>query len=134
MTRIEQNFNRLCTKLKNRERILRMLARNETQIARLRASLRCRPAKPETQVGLQTKLPDDPRAYGLPAEADDGLKVPEFLDRNKKLQAMSDPRTKEKKAERKAVAREKLEAELTGKRRKMPLAGKAALDAIRDEA
>jgi hypothetical protein len=46
------------------------------------------------------------------------------------LNALPDPRTKEKRAERRAVEKEKRDAELTGKRRKMPLTGKAALAAI----
>jgi hypothetical protein len=79
---------------------------------------------------------DDPNLVDKVAAAldagrkqNDGLDIPAILDR--KLQAMPDPRTKEKKAERRAVEREKREAELTGKRRKMPLSGKAALEAIR---
>ncbi|PWT79147.1 MAG: hypothetical protein C5B60_00140 [Chloroflexi bacterium] len=80
----------------------------------------------------------DVDVFGMVKELNDGLDVPTFLkegvaerDRNRKLQAMPDPRTKEKKAERKAIAKEKQQADLTGKRRKMPLTGKAALDAIR---
>src|SRR5262245_1875284 len=64
------------------------------------------------------------------ADCDDGLDIPPMLDRNRQLQTLPDPRTKEKRAERRAIEREKREAELTGKRRKMPLSGKAALDAI----
>jgi hypothetical protein len=60
---------------------------------------------------------------------DDG--IPEVLRRTQKLQAMADPRTKEKKAERREVEKEVRDAELTGKRRKMPLAGKEALAALR---
>lgn len=82
---------------------------------------------------------------------EDGLDIPSYLKRatpagmvsdgpddadardyNRRLAAMADPRTPEKKAERKVVAQEIRHAELTGKRRKMPLSGKAALDAIRD--
>jgi hypothetical protein len=67
------------------------------------------------------------------ADCDDG--VPQFLkdaaqERTRKLQSLPDPKTKEKKAERKAVEKEKREAELTGKRRKLPPSGKAALSAI----
>lgn len=64
-----------------------------------------------------------------PSAKDNG--IPTFLDRTRKLAAMADPRTKEKKAERRAVEKEVREAEITGKRRKLPLTGKAALDAIR---
>ena len=63
---------------------------------------------------------------------DDGLDIPKDLDR--RLNGLSDPRTKEKKAERRAVEKEVREAELTGKRRKMPLSGKAAMEAILGEA
>jgi hypothetical protein len=40
-------------------------------------------------------------------------------------------RSKEKNAERRAIEKEMRQAELTGKRRKMPLSGKAALQAIK---
>ena len=68
----------------------------------------------------------------LAAKPDDGLDVPAILDRNRKLQAMADPMSKEKKAERRAIEKEKRDADLRGKTRRMPLQGKAALDAIRD--
>jgi hypothetical protein len=76
---------------------------------------------------------------GFGIKLDDGLDVPEWMkadaaerDRNRKLQAMANPMTKEKKAERKAIEREVKQAELTGKRRKMPLTGKAALAALKE--
>ncbi|PWT72139.1 MAG: hypothetical protein C5B60_09935 [Chloroflexi bacterium] len=62
---------------------------------------------------------------------DDGLDIPEWMLRNRQLQTLPDPKTKEKKAERKAIEAEMRQAELTGKRRKMPLSGKDALAAIR---
>jgi hypothetical protein len=67
---------------------------------------------------------------GIAAELPHPLDIPEILDRNRKLQAMADPKTKEKKAQRKEVEKQKREAELTGKRRKLPLSGKDALRAI----
>jgi hypothetical protein len=67
---------------------------------------------------------------GKTFEEADGLAIPPVLDRTRKLQAMADPRTKEKKAERRAVEKELRNAELTGKRRKMPLQGKEALAVI----
>jgi len=67
----------------------------------------------------------------VPPREDDGLDIPENLKRNRQLQTLPDPRTKEKKAERRAVEREKREANLRGKTRKWPLTGKAAIDAIR---
>src|SRR5262245_36162565 len=68
------------------------------------------------------------------AEADDG--VPQFLkdaaaERARKLQAMPNPLDPAKKATRKAVAKEITAAELTGKRRRMPLQGKDAVKALR---
>jgi len=83
---------------------------------------------------------------GIFPKADDGL--PNFLrrqqerqaeaehsveERHRKLQAMADPKTKEKKAERRAVEKEIRQAEITGKRRKMPLTGRAALAAMSAE-
>jgi hypothetical protein len=68
----------------------------------------------------------------LAAKPDDGLDIPaELLVRNRKLQTLPDPKTKEKKAERRAIEKEKRYADLTGKRRRMPLTGKAAVDEIR---
>jgi hypothetical protein len=61
---------------------------------------------------------------------DDGLDIPADLDRSRKLAALPDPRSKEKKDQRKAVEKQHREADLTGKRRKMPLTGKAAMQAI----
>ena len=46
--------------------------------------------------------------------------------------SLTDPKTKEKRAERRAVEREKRDADLRGKTRKMPPSGKAALDAIKN--
>ena len=66
-----------------------------------------------------------------PIPTDDGLDIPAALDR--RLNGLPDPRTKEKKAERRAVEKEVREAELTGKRRRMPLTGKDALAAIKGE-
>jgi len=84
------------------------------------------PAKKEAPV------PADAPVMTKPSEQNDGLDVPEYLDRSRRLQTLPDPKTKEKKAERRAVEREVQQADLTGKRRKMPLTGKAAFDAIRD--
>ena len=64
---------------------------------------------------------------------DDGPDVPAILDRTRKLQAMAAPKSKEKRDERRVVEKEKLQRELTGKRRKMPPTGKAALDAIKSK-
>src|SRR5262249_49161362 len=69
-------------------------------------------------------------------EAGEDQGVPQFLkdaaaERNRKLNSLPNPNTKEKKAERRAVEREKREADLRGKRRRFPPTGKSALDVIR---
>jgi len=128
------------------ERLLRRLFRTthalETVRARKKRLLKPRPVPTEAPE-LNDPVPEfrvkhHPDTHSIAIDTptatitiDDGLDIPKELDRNRKLQAMADPRTKEKKAERKAVAKEKLQADLTGKRRAMPLQGKAALEAIR---
>jgi hypothetical protein len=82
-------------------------------------------------VGDKTEA-EVPAPAPVASQKDDGLDIPKELDRSRQLQTLPDPRTKEKKAERRAVEREVRDRELTGKRRKMPLTGKAALDAVRD--
>lgn len=62
---------------------------------------------------------------------DDDLEIPAALDRNRKLQAMADPKTKEKKAERRVIEKEKREADLRGQTRKWPATGKDALNALK---
>jgi hypothetical protein len=74
------------------------------------------------------------KSFEEAAAKDDGLDIPPALDRTRKLQAMADPKTKEKKAERRKVEAEHRQAELTGKRRKMPPTGKAAVDMIKNGA
>jgi hypothetical protein len=86
-------------------------------------------AKPVESKTFDT-TPPKAIADTIMAAIDDGLDIPATLDRTRKLQAMPDPKTKEKKAERKMIEKEVRQAELTGKRRKMPLAGKEALAKI----
>ena len=124
----------------------RMLKSSAISLAKLHKAKRRQDAKAANEL-VETAAPkapppkaepamDDPNHPDLVAarellsgiNADNG--IPDFLDRNKQLQTLPDPKTKEKKAERKAVEKEVRHAELTGKRRKMPLSGKAALDAI----
>jgi hypothetical protein len=81
--------------------------------------------KKTTAPVVDEPAPPPPPPPGRSETEGDG--IPPFLRR---LQAMPDPRTKERKAERRTVEREVLDAEITGKRRKLPLTGKAALDAI----
>jgi hypothetical protein len=82
---------------------------------------------PTTQLGMLGPAPGfDTKGNRV----DDGLDIPPELDRSRKLAALPDPRSKEKKDQRKAVEKQHREADLTGKRRKMPLTGKAAMQAI----
>jgi hypothetical protein len=88
---------------------------------------------PKPKVEDVTEITELTSAGGFGIDLDDG--VPQFLkdaaaERARKLNALPDPKTKEKKAERRAVEKEKREAELRGKRRKFPLTGRAALDQI----
>ena len=99
------------------------LKANRRAIARLDKRLK---AKVEVEL-LATAAPPP-----LPADpvkpADDGFEIPALLDRRNLL---PDPKTKDRKAERKAIEKEKLDAKLTGKTKRMPLTGRAALDSIR---
>lgn len=111
------------------KRSLAALAKLERKRIREQKALKALAATlADALVATQVESPAEPML-----SEGDGLDVPSFLrrDSNNKLAAMPDPRTKEKKAERRAVAREVLEAELTGKRRKMPLAGRAASAALK---
>jgi hypothetical protein len=130
-----------------------MLRKSAEQLLKLRRQQRrmlktgqtpdmAKPAEPLAMTDAQWKetlasvkpLSPELRAEALAtADCDDG--VPQFLQdaaakRNRKLQTLPDPKTKEKKAERKVIEKEVRQAELTGKRRKMPLAGKEALAKI----
>jgi predicted nucleic acid-binding Zn-ribbon protein len=133
IARQEANYEKLCTTIERTQRrwekadkaaarLLKKVAALERQ--RSRARRRLDRAKAEAQSAALHPEPELPK----PESKDNG--IPEFLDRSKKLQALPDPRTKEKKAERRAVEKEVKEAELRGKRRKMPLSGKDALKAI----
>jgi hypothetical protein len=118
-----------------------MLRKSAEQLAKLHRQRRRNLAKLTTGQTPAEATAVEPVGFGviekvaavLDAERkDDGLDIPAALDRSKKLNALPDPRTKEKRAERKAVEKEKREAELTGKRRKMPLSGKTAMEQIRE--
>jgi hypothetical protein len=84
-----------------------------------------------TPTNVAAPIKNNASAKPAAGDVDDGLDIPAALDRNRRLQTMADPMTKEKKAERRAIEKEKREAEPRGQTRKMPLTGKAALDAIR---
>ena len=138
---VEKRQVKLAKNADQMERWLRKLIRAANEVDRLRRE-RKRLLKPVKLPPEATDQPNDPVptfdttppetvAKTIAEAIDDGLDIPAILDRTRKLQAMPNPRSKERKAERKAVAKEKLEAELTGKRRKLPPTGKAALDAIR---
>jgi hypothetical protein len=117
-----------------------MLRKSAEQLAKLhrqrRRMLKTGQTPAEARATARLDIDQIPAVQAIIAEAmppqDDGLDIPSALDRTRKLQAMPDPRAKEKKAERKAVEKEKREAELTGKRRKMPLSGKTAMEQIRE--
>jgi hypothetical protein len=95
----------------------------------------------------RAKLSEQAKALAEATKAkNDDLEIPDYLkravatgrydakhisDTAKRLATLPDPKTKEKKAERRAIDKEKRDADLRGKTRKMPLSGKAALDAIR---
>jgi hypothetical protein len=140
---VEKRQVKLAANTEATERWLRRLFRASNELRRLTQERKrlLKPARefkevPELNDELPTFKPKQDldaiieatlaEAAKPPAETkDDG--IPPSLRR---LQALPDPRTKEKKAERRAVEREVREAEITGKRRKLPLTGKAALDAI----
>jgi hypothetical protein len=126
--------------VRKRNEAIKTLVKAENLLPQLerRARLMDRPAKRRTADGPPLQPAAAPTfkqvhdaVAGIPQVEDDGLDIPPTLDRTRKLQAMADPRTKEKKAERRAVEKEKREADLRGKTRKMPPTGKAALDAIK---
>jgi len=132
---VEKRQVKLAKNNADMERWLRRLIRAANEVDRLRRErkrlLKPRPfqEQPEIAAELNDDLPTFTREPEVTSN-DDGLDIPAALDRNRKLQAMADPKTKEKKAERKAVEKEITAAELTGKRRKMPLSGKAAMEEI----
>jgi hypothetical protein len=103
----------------------RLLARETKEIAASYTIYKAMEEGKKTEAAVPAAAPG-------PSQKDDGLDIPKELDRSRRLQTLPDPRAKEKNAERRAVEREVREAELTGKRRKLPPTGKAALDAIRD--
>jgi hypothetical protein len=129
---VEKKQAKLAANAEAMERWLRKLIRAANEVDELRRE-RKRLLKPAKLPSEAINLPNDavPMFAALPQvpdkPKDDGLDIPKALDRRN---AMADPRTKEKKAERRAVAKEVKEAELRGQRRKMPLSGKDALKAI----
>jgi len=129
-----------------------MLRKSAEELVRLRR-WRKRELARETKRALATPKPPEPTLT-------DGLDIPASLardnepvarpglapqggarlgcagqgkeDRARRLQTLPDPRSPEKRAERRAVEKEVRQAELTGKRRKMPLSGAAAVKHIRE--
>jgi uncharacterized sporulation protein YeaH/YhbH (DUF444 family) len=108
------------------------------------------PAEREAQDGRSQDndvvLQNDAGTKGGAGDLDEHGGIPTFLRRgqaaqaaadavlsetSRKLAALPDPKAPELKATRKIVEQQKREAELTGKRRKVPLCGQAAIDAIR---
>jgi hypothetical protein len=143
---VEKRQVQLAKNSADMERWLRKLIRAANEVDRLRVQ-RKRLLKPRPLPKEASEAPSDPiPTFDLPppkeaakmieaaiadVQKDDGLDIPAELDRSRKLQAMPDPKTKDKKRERRAIEKEVRQAELTGKRRRMPLTGKDALAAIR---
>jgi hypothetical protein len=122
---------------RKRNEAIKTLVKAENLLPQLerRARLLDRPVKR----ALPTDSPPPaPAAVPLPTIEPDvgGDGVPDFLrrkvDESKRLGSLPDPRAKEKKAERRAVEKQKLEANLRGQTRKMPLEGRAALAKIKE--
>jgi|SRR5580765_8498674 len=122
---------------KQAARLANALLKRENEIRRLS---QLGPAKDEDEKATRRQLDAEVQAAAEPEPEDD---IPAWLQRqpNKKdeearaeilAQQEADKKRKaEVSAEKRQIKKEDLEAELTGKRRKMPLTGKAALDAIR---
>jgi hypothetical protein len=128
---VEKKQVKLAINTEATERWMRKLLRASHELERLRAERKrlLKPAKlPDEAVQPNDPMPTFAPNATVAKPKDDDLDIPKSLDR--RLNALPNPRTKEKKAERRAVEKERLDAELTGKRRKMPPSGKAALSAI----
>jgi len=156
---VERRQVKLAKNAEAMERALSRLVRITNRIDQLRRErkrlVKPRPfqEQPEVAVGLNDELPEmnfkgTPADIGAavpataptrketrpPQEEGDGLDIPESLRRNRRLQTLPDPKTKEKKAERRVVEKQVRDAELSGKRRQMPKSGKAAIEHILGEA
>lgn len=117
------------------ERQLRLARKRQTQLlmAHTEDLLRTKPTEVVERETVEIEIPAAPEA-----PADD---IPNWLDRTKSdaeaaaeiraEQEAERKRKSERSRERSQIKQEIKTAELTGKRRKMPLSGKAALDAIR---
>jgi hypothetical protein len=117
--------NRIARMEAGREAAIKMLVKAETVLPGLHKQLnRMEQHKRITKKMIREELVPGLMAVGT--MPDDGLDIPPELDRNRKLQAMADPKTKEKKAERRVVEKEHREAELRGQKRKWPATGRAA--------
>jgi hypothetical protein len=135
--RLKALLDKIARLTRKRNEAIKALVKVENSLPQLerRARLLDRPVKR----ALPTDSPPPaPAAVPPPTIEPDigGDGVPDFLrrkvDESQRLGSLPDPRAKEKKAERRAVEKEKREADLRGKTRKMPLSGKAALDAIKN--
>jgi hypothetical protein len=145
VTSIERTWRKREKAEKALARLTKNLAEMERQRVRLarkieRAKLMAdeHPKVEARERKIADALVETAAAEVAPTNGGDPGDVPEFLkeaaqERARKLQALPDPKTKEKKAERRKVEAEVRQAELTGKRRKMPPTGKAALDALKAE-
>lgn len=140
MADMKTKHTQVCAKIKRWRTRLKRAVTAVDKLERQRERLERRMGEPPAPANpaprkqpAATEPAPAPEAEAQPApagEIDTG--IPTFLQRDsKRLAALPDPRTREKKAERRVVEKQKLERELTGKTRKMPLAGKDALAAIR---
>jgi len=123
--------HKLARELDQRERLIRKLITNAERIKTLqRAIVRLdrKLAGPATAAPEPVPQSVAPAPIPTPPRQLDDDPIPTFLDRRN---LMADPKTKEKNAERRAVEREKREAKLRGQTKRMPLSGRAALDAIK---
>ena len=121
---------------KRAKRLSDALLRREAEIRRLS---QLGPAKDEDEKATRRQLDAEVTAAAEPEPEDD---IPAWLDRTNDKDAAAraeilaqheadKKRKAEVSAEKRQIKKEELEAELTGKRRKMPLTGKAALAAIK---
>jgi len=146
---VEKRQVKLAKNAEDMERWLRKLVRAANEVDRLRRE-RKRLLKPQPLPKEATDLPSDPLPTFAPSpptppEKAADLDIPDYLKRKRegdakdaafkaKLTAEIAETSKaktERAKKKRAINKETLDAELTGKRRAMPLTGKAALDAIR---
>jgi hypothetical protein len=135
LRRHQELVAQLAKESERRDNWIARLIRSDAKVQRLRRQivrsskrLADRPSM-DVVAGINAAKAPPPVAPDTPAPELPADPIPTFLDRRN---LMADPKTKDKNAERRAVEKEKRDAKLTGKLRRMPLTGRAALDAIRN--